>query len=76
MTDLPYQILQPSIHTTEWDPQLQQAVPGWRVRAIWRSTGAVIPVFVPDDRFTAANVDILLRAAGAVQDEIAGLGRA
>lgn len=61
-------------HVNQWDDALQATVPGWIVKALWFSTGTVLPVFVPDASYTAANVDTLVRAAGAKDEEIHQLG--
>ncbi len=71
---LTYTILLPTVHTTEWDAQLQQAVTGWQIRALWAATGNILPVFVPDTHYTPENVDTLIRAAGAVDEQVAALG--
>jgi hypothetical protein len=58
----------------KWDATLQQAVEGWQVRARWNATGTVLTVFVPLTQYNPANVDTLIRQAGAVEDEVAALG--
>jgi hypothetical protein len=62
------------VHVNQWSNELQQAVPGWDIRALWIKTGTVLPVFVPDASFTAENVDTLIRIAGAKDDSIHALG--
>lgn len=62
------------VHVNQWNTDLQAAIPGWDIRARWTSTGALLPVFVPDDAYTPANVDTLIRAAGAVDDAVHALG--
>ena len=62
------------VHVNQWNDQLQQAVPGWDVRALWVRTGTILPVFVPDTQYTAENVDTLIRAAGEQDDKIHALG--
>jgi hypothetical protein len=62
------------VHVNKWDDALQQAVPGWDVRALWVRTGTVLPVFVPDTQYTPENIDQLVRAAGAKDDAIHALG--
>lgn len=61
-------------HVNRWDDDLQTAVPGWEIKARWVSTGAVLPVFLPDASYTADNVDTLIRAAGARDEEVHRLG--
>ena len=72
-TPAPYQIVS-TIASTEWSQQLQQAVSGWTVRALWLPTNTILPVFVPDDVYTADNVDALIRAAGAKNSAVHSLG--
>lgn len=62
------------VHVNQWSNELQQAVPGWDIRALWVSTGTVLPVFVPDSQYTAENVDAFVRHAGAIDDQIHKLG--
>lgn len=75
MTEQPtvYRIIQRN-HVSQWNDQLQQAVPGWDIRALWVKTGTILPVFVPDTVFTPENVDQLIRDAGAVDDRVHALG--
>lgn len=75
MSDTPtvYRIVS-RVHVNKWDDALQQAVPGWDVRALWVRTGTVLPVFVPDTQYTPENIDQLVRAAGAKDDAIHALG--
>lgn len=61
-------------HVNQWSNELQQAVPGWDIRALWVATGTVLPVFVPDSQFTADNVDALIRHQGAIDEQIHSLG--
>ena len=68
-----YRIIQRT-HISQWDDRLQQAVPGWDIRALWVSTGTVLPVFVPDSDFTPENVDQLIRHAGEKDNAIHSLG--
>jgi len=68
-----YRILS-RVHVNQWDDQLQTAVPGWQVLALWLSTGTVLPVFVADSHYDATNLDTLIRAAGAKDDQIHALG--
>lgn len=62
------------VHVNQWSAELQQAVPGWDIRAQWIGTGTILPVFVPDASYTPENVDVLIRAAGAKDEQIHGLG--
>lgn len=62
------------VHISQWSNELQQAVPGWDIRAYWVATGTTLAVFVPDSRYTADNVDRLIRAAGATDEQIHNLG--
>lgn len=62
------------VHVNRWDDSLQTTVPGWEIKALWLRTGTVLPVFVPDQAFTAPNVDALIREAGARDDQIHALG--
>lgn len=75
MTDLTtaYRIVS-RVHVNQWDTGLQQAVPGWDIRALWIRTGTIIPVFVPDASYTAENVDTLIRIAGAKDEQMHALG--
>lgn len=62
------------VHVNQWSNELQQAVAGWDIRALWISTGTVLPVFVPDSQYTAENVDNFIRHAGAADEKIHALG--
>lgn len=62
------------VHVNRWSDELQSAVPGWELRALWIATGTVLPVFVADVNYTAENVDRLIRAAGRTDEQIHGLG--
>lgn len=75
MTDQPpaYKIVS-RVHVNRWNEALQTVIPGWDLRALWRSTGTFLPVFVPDSNYTAENVDALIRNAGATDDKIHALG--
>lgn len=72
-SDTTYRIVQRN-HVNQWSNELQTAVPGWDIRALWISTGTVLPVFVPDSQYTADNVDKMIRHAGAIDEQIHGLG--
>lgn len=63
------------VHIAQWDNALQQAVQGWELKALWLSTGTILPVFLPDAQYTPENVDLLIRHAGEVDDRIHALGR-
>lgn len=62
------------VHVNRWDDDLQRAVPGWDIKARWNATGTILPVFIPDAAYTAANVDTFIRAAGAKDEQIHNLG--
>lgn len=62
------------VNINKWVPDLQQAVSGWEIRAIWISTGTALVVFVPDSQYTAQNVDMAIRHAGAVDESVHALG--
>lgn len=62
------------VHVNRWSDDLQRAVPGWDIKARWNATGTILPVFVPDAAYTAPNVDTLIRAAGAKDEQIHNLG--
>lgn len=62
------------VHVSQWDDQLQEAVPGWSLKVLWISTGTVLPVFVPDTSYTPDNIDRLTRAAGATDEAVHQLG--
>lgn len=62
------------VHVNQWSPELQQAVPGWDIRALWVATGTMLPVFVPDANYTAENVDMAIRHAGGIDESIHQLG--
>jgi hypothetical protein len=61
-------------HVNQWSNELQQAVPGWDIRAYWVKTGTTLPVFVPDAQYTADNVDAIIRHYGALDEKIHSLG--
>jgi hypothetical protein len=75
MSDAPaaYRIVS-RLHVNQWSNQLQQAIPGWDIRALWISTGTILPVFVPDASYTAENVDAMIRSAGATDEQMHALG--
>jgi hypothetical protein len=75
MSDTPavYRIIQ-RLHVNQWSDDLGRAVPGWEIKALWNKTGTVLPIFLPDSSYTAENVDTLLRAAGARDEQIHELG--
>jgi hypothetical protein len=75
VTDAPqaYAIIS-RVHVNRWDEELQRAVPGWDIKARWNRTATILPVFVPDAAYTAQNVDALIRAGGAKDEQIHGLG--
>lgn len=60
---------------TKWDQQLQQAIDGWQLDVRWTSTGTILRVFVALPDYNATNVDAAIRTAGALDDQIARLGR-
>lgn len=62
------------VHVSQWDDQLQEAVPGWSLKVLWIKTGTVLPIFVPDTQYTPENIDRLTRAAGATDDAVHALG--
>lgn len=62
------------VHVSQWDDQLQEAVPGWTLKVLWIRTGTVLPIFVPDQSYTPENIDTLVRAAGAKDDAVHALG--
>lgn len=62
------------VHVNQWSNELQQAVPGWDIRAVWIRTGTTLPVFVADANYTAENVDAAIRHAGAIDEQIHALG--
>lgn len=61
-------------HVSKWNGQLQRAEQGWELVARWEATGTLLPVFVPDDRYTPDQVDAAIRALGAKDDAIHKLG--
>jgi len=70
----PYQLVGAPIHQNQWDPAVQAVVSGWTVRARWLSTGAIIPVFVPDTDDLVSTADTLIRFTGAQLDALAAKG--
>jgi hypothetical protein len=72
-TETKYRIVS-RVHVNQWSNELQQAVPGWDIRALWVKTGTMLPIFVPDASYTAENVDTLIRIAGAKDEQIHELG--
>lgn len=71
-TGRPYVIIGKPIHENRWVEEAQAVVPGWAVRARWLSTGAIIPVFVPDDADLVQTVDQLVRHYGTQLDTLQG----
>lgn len=63
------------VHVAQWDNDLQEVVPGWSFKVRWNATGTILPVFVPDQIYTAENLDKLVRAAGALDSQVHQLGR-
>ena len=64
------------IHTNQWNPQLQQVVPGWEIQARDSATGTIVPVFIADSDYSVANVQTVIEAALAPVRQIAQLGSA
>jgi len=62
------------VHVNQWSNELQQAVPGWDIRAYWVKTGVTLPVFVPDSAYTAEHVDAMIRHAGTLDEQMHTLG--
>jgi hypothetical protein len=75
VTDAPitYRIVS-RVHVNQWSNELQQAVPGWDIRAYWAATATTLPVFVPDVNYTPENVDQFIRLAGEKDEKIHALG--
>ena len=71
----PTYVILSRVHTSQWMPDLEETVPGWKIKARWTSTGTALPVFVPDSVYTPETIDGMIRAAGAVDDQIHKLGR-
>ncbi|PYO45025.1 MAG: hypothetical protein DMD33_00860 [Gemmatimonadetes bacterium] len=71
-TASPYRILS-RVHVTKWVDDLQEAVEGRDLKALWLSTGTTLRIFVPDKVYSAENVDKLLRAEGAEDERIHAL---
>lgn len=63
-----------AVHVSRFDQALQEVVPGWELKYRWNRTGTIIPLFVPDAYYTPEQVDALVRQAGAVDEQMAGLG--
>lgn len=61
-------------HVNQWNDQLQAAVAGWELKALWIATGTVIPIFLPDTQYTPENIDRLIRAAGELDSQVHALG--
>jgi hypothetical protein len=68
-----YRIIQ-RLEIPRWSDDLQRTVTGWEVKAKWLKTGTVLTVFVPSDLYTAENLDVLLRTAGAKDEQVERLG--
>lgn len=62
------------VHVNQWVNDLQETVPGWQIKARWSKTGAILPVFIPDDVYTPQTVDAAIKAAGATDEQIHALG--
>lgn len=62
------------VHKAKWNEGTQSAQEGWEVTAKWYKTGTFLTVFLPDDVFTAANVDAAIRHQGATAESVAALG--
>lgn len=75
MTDVfqTYRIIERN-HVNKWNDKLQTVEPGWDIKALWVSTGTILPVFVDDAHYTPENVDTFIRAAGATDDAVHALG--
>lgn len=63
-----------NIHITKWDDALQEAVSGHQIKAMWFATQHVLQLFVPDTVYSVANVDQLVREAGAKDESVSALG--
>lgn len=68
--DRPYVIIGRPIHENRWVEELQAVVPGWAVKARWLATGAIVPVFVPDEADLVQTTDQLVRHYGAQLDTL------
>lgn len=63
------------IHVNQWEPALQQVVPGWQFQVRDSVTGTIVPVFVADTDYTPANVQTVIEAALTPVRQIAQLGK-
>jgi hypothetical protein len=68
----PYKVIS-TLHRNEFNDQLGETVSGWLVKALWFATNTVLPVFVPEDVYTAGNVDKLIRTAGETNSAVHSL---
>lgn len=59
----------------KWDNTLQTTVEGWQLDVRWTTSGTILRVFVPLDKYNPTNVDAAIRQAGYLDDEIGRLGQ-
>lgn len=62
------------VQINKWDEALQVAVEGWQLDVRWTRSGTILRVFVPLAQYNAANVDSIIRQAGATDDAVSALG--
>lgn len=63
-------------HGSTWSDALQEAVYGWTIRVHDSVTGMIVPVFVPDAKYTVDGTRTMIEAALAPVRAIAQLGSA
>lgn len=67
--------VQRQVHINSLDPLTGQVAPGWQITVFDRETGVVVPVFVPDDRYTEENARAYIEAALGPVRKVHQLGR-
>lgn len=61
------------VHTTWYDTTAQQSYEGMDLKFIWKPTGSLLEVKIPDATYTAANVYKAILAVGNQDNTVHGL---
>lgn len=69
-----YHVIDPQEHGNGVDPETHKVTPGYHVKAEDHETGTVVHVFVPDQKYSARNVQAAIEDKLGHVREVARLG--
>lgn len=75
MSAQPDYVIVSQVYENKWHAATQTVTPGWTVTVHDNVTGTIVPVFVPENKYTADNVRLLVDSALTSVRDVARLGQ-